>query len=389
MMGWFRSSLKSLRRPSRQSRRAPKRNRSLIVEDLEGRRLLSQAIQSIVTLPRATSNMIAGPDGDLWVGVSPTDSTAAIDRIGLNGSVTSFPMPGNAAFELSIVSLTTGPDGNVWFDANTYPTNPLGNNQVVIGNVTPAGLVTEFPPIPVQPGPAGFATGIVSGPDGDLWFGYNINEILIYGQDFIGRATTAGAVTLIPVSSLSVDAPLDVSSLAAGGGGNLWFTQAAAKKHFGRISQSGVVTKFAVGNLFGGNVANGPNGSVIVTGHNSNGQNKVFRVSATGAVTRYKFPAAISSAFETYLGPADGSLWFTDGISTPWKIGQITARGVATSHNLSHFVRARRNGVGSMAVGQDGNLYLLDNIGLFSGITVYRPTATVYRFSPSELPRVR
>ena len=50
-MGWFFCSWRSLRRRSRGSRRAPKRNRSLIVEDLEGRRLLSNAIQSLVTLP--------------------------------------------------------------------------------------------------------------------------------------------------------------------------------------------------------------------------------------------------------------------------------------------------------------------------------------------------
>ena len=181
-----------------------------------------------------------------------------------------------------------------------------------------------------------------------------------------------------------------MSSLAAGAGGSLWFTQELAAKQFGRISPSGVVKKFAIADLFGGSVANGPNGSIIVTGHNGKGQNEVFRVSATGAVTRYKIPAAISNAFETYLGPADGSLWFMDAVSTPLKIGRITARGVATSHNLSQFVRARRNGIGSMALGQDGNVYLLDNIGgVFSGITVDRPTATVYRLSPSELAPVR
>ena len=389
-MGWLFSSVNSLLPRSRKTRRAPKRDRSLIFEDLEGRRLLSNVIQSFVTLPQATSNMISGPGGDLWVGVRPTYSTAAIDRIALNGSATSFPVPGNAGLELSIVSLATGPDGNVWFDANTYPTNLLGNNQVIIGNVTPAGVVTEFPAIPVQPGPAGSATEIVSGPGGDLWFGYNNNEIVIYGQDFVGRVTTAGAVTLIPVSSLSIRGPLEVSSLAAGADGNLWFTQELAKKHFGRISPSGVVKKFAIADLLGGSVANGPNGSIIVTGHNSNGQNEVFRVSATGAVTRYKIPEAISNAFETYLGPADGSLWFTDAVSTPVKIGRINTGGVATTHNLSQFVRARRNGIGSMALGQDGNLYLLDNIGgVFSGITVDRPTATVYRLAPSELAPVR
>jgi hypothetical protein len=112
MMGWSVSSWKSLGRPSREWRRAPKRYRSLILEDLEGRRLLSHAAQAISTVPTdgASSNMISGPDGYLWVGVSPTLTTAAIDRIGLNGSVTSFPVPVNApGGGLQIVSLTTGP----------------------------------------------------------------------------------------------------------------------------------------------------------------------------------------------------------------------------------------------------------------------------------------
>ncbi len=92
-MGWLSSSLKSLRRPSRESRQAPNRSRSFILEDLEGRRMLSQAIQPVATLHDwSTSIMISGPDGDLWVGVNPTSGSVAIDRIGLNGSVTSFPV---------------------------------------------------------------------------------------------------------------------------------------------------------------------------------------------------------------------------------------------------------------------------------------------------------
>lgn len=51
MMGWLFSAGKSLRRPARESRRAPRRKRSLILEGLEGRQLLSQAIQPLVSLP--------------------------------------------------------------------------------------------------------------------------------------------------------------------------------------------------------------------------------------------------------------------------------------------------------------------------------------------------
>ena len=79
-MKWLLSPLNSLRRFSRPARRAPNRNRSLIVEDLEGRRLLSQGIQSILSLPTdGTTNIISGPDGNLWVGLntSPNPTTPA------------------------------------------------------------------------------------------------------------------------------------------------------------------------------------------------------------------------------------------------------------------------------------------------------------------------
>ncbi len=388
-MGRLFSSLNSLFPRSRKTRRAPRRDRSLFVEDLEGRRLLSNVIQSFVTLPRATSNMISGPDGDLWVGVDPTYSTAAIDRIDLNGSVTSFPVPGTGNPPdggFTINSLATGPDGNVWFVADFAPT--FTDNQVVIGNITPAGLVTEFPPIPVPAGREALNTGaIVSGPDGDLWFGYVVNDPKLQAQDFIGQVTTAGAVTLFPISSFGSKSPPFVDSLAAGADGNLWFTAGLGKSFvFGRMSPSGAVTQFPMRDLFTGSVDNGLSASLVVSALGNNlSQNEVLQVSTAGAIARNKIPAAISDSFRTYLGPADGSLWFSDGISTSFKIGRITASGVATSYNLSKFVPLRQHFVDSMALGQDGDLYVLDTVLGKND----KFTATVYRLSPSELAPVR
>jgi len=54
-------------------------------------------------------------------------------------------------------SITTGPDGNLWF------TEYEGDN---IGRITPNGTITEFP-IPTA-GSQPF--GITTGPDGNLWF---------------------------------------------------------------------------------------------------------------------------------------------------------------------------------------------------------------------------
>ena len=386
-MGWFFFSWRSVRHPARPSRPAPKRNRLLTMDDLEGRRLLSEAMQSMVTLPSASSNIISGPDGDLWVAVTPDLDLTAIERIGLNGSVMSFPVTGNGTEGMVINSLTNGPDGNVWFDADFIDVlqgNPgPAANEVVIGNVTPTGVITEFPPIPVSAGQYARPSTMVSGPGGDLWFSDTVTDSTHPGpqfQNFIGQVTTAGAVTLFPIDSMSSQSP-SWFSLATGADGNLWFTEEVGKGFIlGRMTPSGVVTQFPIpGHLDWAQVANGPNGSLIVTGPNAKGQNEVFSVTTADAVTHDKVPAAISDAFFVYLGSADGSLWFTDE-SGSFQIGQITASDVATSHDLSHVIRARQNLVPSMALGQDGNLYLLNNaVGM-------NMTARVYRLSPSELP---
>ncbi len=142
-------------------------------------------------------------------------------------------MPGGSSPSIiDIVSLTTGPDGNVWFAADVFPAS--SGNEVVIGDVTPAGQVTEFPPIPVPAGEAAGATEIVSGPGGDLWFDYTVFGPKL--QVLIGQVTTAGAITLFPVSSFSPKAST-LNSLAAGADGNLWFTDGSGKNFvFGRMS---------------------------------------------------------------------------------------------------------------------------------------------------------
>jgi streptogramin lyase len=397
-MRWFFCAGKSLRRPSRELRRAPKRKRSLILEGLEGRQLLSQAIQPFVTLniQNTISNMVAGPNGDLWVGASTTDNTAAaaIDRIGRGGSIRSFPVPGNGTGGGAVLTLSTGPDGNVWFEAAFNATD------AVIGNVTPAARVSEVTDLPLSPELAGGGaleggaqdTSIVSGPDGDFWFGYTVFGSHGQNSDYIGRMTTAGAVKLFPISSVSSGPitayPPTIDSLAAGADGNLWFTESVGdsgnESVFGRMSPSGVVTDFPVPELSEPSVGNEPNGTLVVYGQTLSGQNEVFQVSTAGAVTRYKIPAANSGAFLIYQGWGDGSLWFTNDSLKELKIGRITVSGKATSYYLPNFDRGRADIIQGMALGQDGKLYLLDQVTERSG----QQFATVYRLSPSKLPPV-
>ena len=62
--------------------------------------------------------------------------------------------------------MTSGPDGNVWFAGHG-----------TLGQVTPSGVVTEFP-IPTTNQPS----ALVAGPDGNIWF-------TLTSENKIGRLT--------------------------------------------------------------------------------------------------------------------------------------------------------------------------------------------------------
>ncbi len=387
-MGWFFSAMKSLRRPSRELPRAPKRNRSWNVEDLEGRRLLSQAFQSVATLPVngfVTTNMVSGPGGDLWVAANSSSGASTMERIGLNGSVTSFAVPGN----LIISALAVGPDGNVWFvgTSNLDSGNAKTSRQLVVGEVTPNGQFTEYPPIPVASGQGGAADAtLTTGPDGDLWFIYTVvgntpSSGNVLTQNFIGRVTAAGSVTLFPVSSYSTDTG-EMYSLAAGSDGNLWFTEQLSQEWvLGRMTPNGVMTQFPLGlnsAHWAADVADGSNGSLVLVDQSLLHLREldVIRVSTAGVMTPYKIPAASADAFAEYLGTDDRSVWFSNILRGGTTIGRITPSGVAKVYSVSDVVLGPNSQLQSMVLGPNGKLYVL----------VQGETKTwLYRLSPGEL----
>src|SRR5262245_24955851 len=142
--------------------------------------------------------------------------------------------------------IVDGPDGNLWFtEANTDK----------IGRITPSGVVTEFP----IPTPGSSPLGIAVGPDGNLWF----TEVNAFQ---VGRITTEGAITEFHLPTASFK-PI---SITAGPDGALWFTEMNANSPstdlpssqppvfepttshpilggmIGRISTTGAVTEFTI-----------------------------------------------------------------------------------------------------------------------------------------------
>src|SRR5439155_2784230 len=116
-------------------------------------------------------------------------------------------------------SITTGPDGNLWFTENA------GNT---IGRITPAGVIMEFPLPTANSQPQ----SIAAGPDGNLWF----TEV---NGNKIGQITPAGTIHEFAVPT----ANSFPRGITAGPDGNVWFTEANGNK-IGRISPAGVISEF-------------------------------------------------------------------------------------------------------------------------------------------------
>jgi virginiamycin B lyase len=246
----------------------------------------------------------AGPDGALWF----TESSGnKIGRMTTSGTITEFTIPTPASQPAGIAA---GPDGALWF------TEISGNK---IGRITTSGAVSEF----AIPTSGSHPIAIAAGPDGALWFAENgsaiPNQPVIVGK--IGRITTAGAVTEVPVPALS--GPLaGPTSIVAGPDGALWFGAASNTGNslvssINRISTSGVISPHPVSGI-PLDIAAGPDGAVWFTLHNPD---MVGRIATSATTTQFTIPTPGGNPAGIAAGP-DGALWFTEFNAN--KIGRIT-----------------------------------------------------------------
>jgi hypothetical protein len=158
-----------------------------------------------VSTPSSYPNGITtGPDGALWFTESLANKIgricASVTAPGCTsiGAMIEYPLFAASSYPNTI---TSGPDGALWFTEETGPN---------IGRVTTAGVITEYPVLTAHSSPFGITTG----PDGALWFTEN-------GGHKIGRITTSGTITeyLLPSASGDPD------GITTGPDGALWFAE--------------------------------------------------------------------------------------------------------------------------------------------------------------------
>ena len=158
--------------------------------------------------------IVAGPDGNMWVTLF---SRHGVARITPAGVISEFLLPtsdGNPS------GITVGGDGALWFSLAQYPG---------VGRVTTDGAIAAF--IVAGAGPGG-ATGIASGSDGALWLTYP-------AANRIGRLTLAGAYTEVALPTAGAK-PLKVVGSPAT---DVWFTE-NGRDRIGRITPAATPTGF-------------------------------------------------------------------------------------------------------------------------------------------------
>ena len=137
-LNWFQSGFERKSMPNRLRRPVvPCRPR---VEGLEDRCLLSAGV-TLFPLPLTPSGTIGaplgfidGPDGNVWY---YRNLDNVIGKITPAGQITEFPTLG-----VTVLSLAVGPDNNLWFTEISHA--PGGGHTR--GEITPNGVITEFNP---------------------------------------------------------------------------------------------------------------------------------------------------------------------------------------------------------------------------------------------------
>ena len=315
-------------------------------------------------------SITTGPDGALWF--TGYDNAGWIGRITTGGAVTVYAIP--TPFS-SPNGITTGPDGALWFGET------LVNK---IGRITIDGQFTEYS-IPNGYSPFSMAAG----PDGNLWFS---------GYGIVGQVTPSGAFTEYPTAtSFLAGQPHPPSSgvgITAGPDGALWFTGFGS---IGRITTGGSMTSFQVpvsGCQYGGGITSGPDGALwffMQCNSPTGTANYIGRITTAGAVTMYPTPSATPWSTEgggITAGP-DGALWFTEpNVLGPIKIGRVTTGGVFSEFTLPANTAppsGQANGLTGITAGPDGAIWfgleMLNQVGQLSGIGSPQPLS----FTPSNL----
>ena len=349
------------------------------VENLEGRALLSKGLSEFpIDSPVGGGDdqlecIISGPDKSLWF-LDNYGSGEQIGKISSAGAVTWFPPINDPNAFNAINFLTTGPDGNVWF-----------NTSSAIGEITPAGAITLYP----APAIAASVTGLTAGADGNVWF---TSDSSAQGVSVVGDITPAGEITTFPIPSSPETGPI-----VLGSDGELWFgalvstnTTSGSELEMGSVTPPGQITMHPIGqaeNTYDGigvDLTRGPDGKPwlvdgglpLLTSKGKTLPQAILEIDPSGHVKRVKISLASDRLLGAIAPGPKNSVYFTVtdndfdvGPNDQPTIGTLSASGHVSFHSVPEKIPPHFSGAGyfspePVTVGSDGSVwYITDTNG--------------------------
>lgn len=304
---------------------------------------------SIPTADSGPTSLVAGPGGDLYFG---EQNAYKVGRVDMSGNIAEFPVPNHASgvSDAGPAHLTSsggyiwlltdvgetgyrmdtsgnldrftwdgsfgiglGPadNGGVWLfdnDATDHDGNPIQVQQI-----GPTGTLTTFKTDEINQVFAPMALA----PDGSEWYSESAGN-----SDYLNNITDAGAQNKLPIPITDNDLTYDVTSIAYGSDGTLWFTE-----------HEPYDSLFPVG------------GAVGMLAPGTNTPQIVWSVPSNQDVG----PSSLTA------GP-DGVMYFSyvGGEGSASGLGEITADGRVTLASTSPYKPQ------SVVYGSDGNLWFVD-----------------------------
>lgn len=249
------------------------------------------AVDGTFPVDGSPTRIVAGPDGNVWFGVSGNSGSNDLARITPAGAITYYDLGA-----VNVGTLVVGPDKNLWATIDT------GVAKIPVADPT---TVTAYDI-------TGFAApgGIAVGPDKSLWAA---------GGDKMYRVSLANPAGATPFS-----VPGMAAKQVAATASRVWVVDFNGKIH--AFKTDGTFTTTTVGGNPQG-IAGGPQDQVLYS-NPENQANHAARLTVGGTPQKTPLPGTDPS-FSVASG-ADGAYWV--GLFLTRKIARITADGMLTEY---------------------------------------------------------
>jgi len=242
-------------------------------------------------------------------------------------------------------SLIDGPDGALYFAETTSA------GKAEIGRITTGGTITSTPPLLTT----GDVSDLADGAGGTIWFS-------IAGTDHaIGKLTPAGQVTLFGPGTNGLNMGAVPVEMSEGANGAVWFIDHGTTKAIGKITPSGSIVEYPTGGDDPDALTNTANGDAWFTVQGPPGQIGTVAANATPGSNATLYPTGSMTMPTEITAGGEGDVWFSDD-GMPPAVGRITPGGASTEFGSADGLQMNAD-PDALTAGPDGNVWFQDQYG--------------------------